>query len=172
VARDDPALLISRGCSTLPLCSKLSVRAGRYRSRWMSEAPHSSSRSDRAQSVIVIEDNPEAAAEAEARMRRVLERMDRLERLARGLPLRGSLQPTVVVQQSASARVPLRRVRIRARRPNRRARPLANRRAGRGCRRRDPDLPHPSALTRADCPGLLRGAPAKKAIAAPGGGDR
>src|SRR4051794_20275360 len=120
--------------------------------------------------VTVIEENPERAAEARAKVRRVFERMDRLERIARGMPLRGSLQPALLRQQHAPARAPLRCVRIRERRPSRRLRSLANRRAGRGARSRDPDLPHPSGPANAERAGALGDEAPNATILRSGGG--
>jgi hypothetical protein len=142
-------------CGSMKMLVDLCCPTQALTSPWMDV---SSARSRADHPVCVIEDNPERAAEARAKVRRVFERMDQLERIsARGMRLHMSLQPAPAAQQHAPAKVPLRCVRIRARRPNRRVRPLARRRAGRGARSRDPDLPHPSAPIHADHAAVLGG---------------
>lgn len=92
---------------------------------------------DRARRRIV--DDPVAAAKARAKTQRVFEKLDRLERAAAGFGARGSL-----------ANVPLRAMRPRTARQNRRVRSLASRRAAAGCRSPDPDLPPARATAGCD----------------------
>ena len=112
-----------------------------------------------------IDYDPAKAAEARARTRRVLERMDRMDRIVVGKPLRRSLRP-ITFALRAPATVPGRTVRPRGTRRNRRVRTLANRRAAASCRGRDPDLPDESAAARANSAGSVRGASPDAAIGA------
>lgn len=114
--------------------------------------------------VPVIEDDPAKASQALAFIRGVLDRMERMERIATGMPLRRSLRPAYGMQKRVLARVRIQAGRPRAPRRGRRVRSLANRRVVRA-RGRDPDLPHHSTLARRVSAKLARHASRNSALA-------